>query len=344
MDSTPRDSALTDLHVISRPEPRLFEEISAATSDFRCVLWDLVGEPEGCSREDVDIAVAPYYSNRWRKDTSVLRDVALLQLQSTGYDGVPEQIGPDVALAAGGWVHAAGTAEVALGLMIAAQREFDRAIVNQRAGRYERYFSRSLADSRVTVVGTGEIGRAVIARLEPFEVEVTRVASHAREDASGRVHGVAELEEILPRTDILVLALPLTDTTEHLVGERLLCQLPDGALVVNVGRGAVVDTAALTAEVTAGRLRCALDVVDPEPLPGDHPLMAAEGSIVLPHIGGSNESFRPRIRKLVLEQLEAVRQGRSPQFLVQPGRLDLPGDRVDTGAVTGARAGRGSGV
>ena len=247
-DRVPLDS----LTVLSLPDPWLLEEVAAEAPDFRCVLWDLVGEPQECARHEVDIAVASYDSNRWRKDPSVLRDVSLLQLQSTGYDGVPELLGEGTALAAAGWVHAAGTAEIALGLIIAAQRE---------------------------------------------------------------------LGEILPRTDILVLALPLTASTVGLVDREMLSRLPDDALVVNVGRGPVVDTAALTSEVCAGRLRCALDVVDPEPLPGEHPLMGAAGSIVLPHVGGSNASYRPRMRRLVLEQLERLRQARSPQFLVQPGRL-----------------------
>ena len=215
-------------------------------------------------------------------------------------------------------MHAAGTAEIALGLIIAAQRELDRGVRQQAEGVYRTYHSRAVADSRVTVVGVGEIGGAVVARLQPFEVQLTRVASSSRDDAAGHVHGIDELEGILPATDILVLALPLTASTAGLVDRRLLSRLPDDALVVNVGRGPVVDTAALTAEVCAGRLRCALDVVDPEPLPGEHPLMAAAGSIVLPHVGGSNASYRPRMRRLVLEQLDRLRQGRPPQFLVQP--------------------------
>ena len=250
-----QDVPLSDLRVISLPEQQLFDEISAETTDFTCVLWDLENEPEGCAREDVDIAVAPYYSGRWLKDPSVVRDVSLVQLQSTGFDGVPEKIGEDVALAAGGWVHAAGTAEIALGLIIAAQRNLDRAVLQQHEGVYKRYFSRAVADSRVTVVGVGKIGGAVISRLAPFEVELTRVASHAREDEAGRIHGIDELDEILPRTDILVLALPLGDATRDLVGERTLALLPDDALVVNVGRGPVVNTDALTAAAESGT-RC----------------------------------------------------------------------------------------
>lgn len=315
---------LSDLRVISLPERKLFDQVRELDTGFTCVQWDLEGDPDGCAPGDVDIAVAPYFSARWMRNPAVLRGVKLLQLQSTGYNGVPELIGSEIALASAGWVHAAGTAEIAVGLIIAAQRNLDRAIVKQREGVYRRFFSRAVADSRVCVVGIGEVGSAVIDRLRPFEVEITRVASRAREDEHGVVHGIDELHGILPETDILVIALPLTEHTEQLFDAAVLALLPDDALVVNVGRGGLVDTEALTEEVVAGRLRCALDVVEPEPLPGDHPLMSAPGSIVLPHVGGSNASYRPRVRNLIVQQLAAIRSGRAPQFLVQPGALDLP--------------------
>ena len=319
-DAQPSNPAL---RVVSLPEKQLFEEVSAATSDFECVLWDMESEPQGCAREEIDIAVAPYYSNRWRKNPAQLADLAFLQLQSTGYDGVPELLGEGTALAGAGWVHAAGTAEIAVGLVIAAQRGLDRAVRQQQEGVYRSFFSRSVADSRVTVVGVGEIGRAVIARLKPFEVDITRVGTTARDHPSGRIHGVAELSGILERTDVLVLALPLTGSTAGLVGRELLARLPDDALVVNVGRGPVVDTQALTDEVLAGRLRCALDVVDPEPLPGGHPLMSAPGAIVLPHVGGATVAYRPRMARLVLEQLDLIRHGAAPRFLVRQGSFTM---------------------
>lgn len=315
---------LSDLRVISLPEQKLFDMLRPDIRDFRCVLWDFEGEPEGCDREEIDIAVAPFFTSDWIHDSPALEGLKLLQLQSTGYDGIPEKVGPGIALASAGWVHAAGTAELAVGLIIAAQRNLDRAIVQQHEGVYKRFFSRALADSRVSVVGIGEIGSAVVDRLEPFEVQLTRVASRARDDERGHVHGTDELAEILPDTQILVLALPYSAHTHHLFDAALLARLPDDALVVNVGRGPVVATEALTAEVCSGRLRCALDVVDPEPLPEGHPLFGAPGAIVLPHVGGSNVSYRPRVSRLVLQQLGLIRQGRAPQFLVQPGRLDLP--------------------
>ena len=314
---------LTDLRVISLPERELFDLLRPNVKGFTCVLWDFTGEPVGCARAEIDIAVAPFFTADWIDGTAALEGLKLLQLQSTGYDGIPERIGPDIALASAGPVHAAGTAELAVGLIVAAQRELDRAIVQQHEGVYERFFSRAVADSRVTVVGAGGIGSAVADRLEPFEVRLTRVASRPRDDERGRVHGADELAGILPDTDILVLALPHTARTHHLVDAALLARLPDDALVVNVGRGPVVDTAALTAEVCSGRLRCALDVVDPEPLPAGHALYDAPGAIVLPHLGGSNASYRPRMSRLLLQQLDLVGRGRAPRFLVQPGRLDL---------------------
>lgn len=170
----------------------------------------------------------------------------------------------------------------------------------------------------------GEIGSAVVDRLLPFEVEVTRVASRARTDERGPVHGIDELPALLPDADVLVVALPASPATDGLVGARVLSLLPDDALVVNVGRGRVVDTPALTEEVVSGRLRCALDVVEPEPFPGDHPLFRAPGAILTPHTGGSCTSCGPRVRRLLRTQLERIAAGERPLFLQQEGRLDVP--------------------
>jgi phosphoglycerate dehydrogenase-like enzyme len=317
---------LTELRVVSLPEQELVDHVAGRAPGFRCVLWDMVGEPVGVRADEIDVAVAPYFGGPWLRALPRATRLKLLQLQSTGFDGVREAIGPDLALATAGWVHAAGTAELAVGLVLTAQRGIDRAVLQQRDGVYERFWSRSLADSRVLVLGAGEIGTAVADRLRPFEVEITRVASRARADERGPVHGVDELPGLLERTDVLVVTLPAGPATNGLVDAAVLARLPDDALVVNVGRGRVVDTAALTAEVVSGRLRCALDVVEPEPLPGDHPLMRAPGAVLTPHTGGSNDSYRPRLRRLLEEQLRRLAAGRRPLFLQQEGRLDLPAE------------------
>ena len=123
----------------------------------------------------------------------------------------------------------------------------------------------------------------------------------------------------LARTDVLLLAVPHTPDTEGLVDADVLAALPDGALVVNVARGAVVDTAALTEEVAAGRLRAGLDVTDPEPLPGDHPLWSLPGVLITPHVGGGADGWEERARALVADQVERLHERRELRNLVTSG-------------------------
>jgi phosphoglycerate dehydrogenase-like enzyme len=246
-------------------------------------------------------------------------DLKFVQTQSTGYDGVREAAGPGAAVANASGVHAAATAELAVGLILAKLRGIDQAVKDQQIESWKPQRRQSLADRNVLLLGIGGIGKELARRLEPFEVTVTRVGSSARTDADGQVHGPDELVELAAGHNILVSVLPLNDKTQHLVGRDVLAALPNGALVVNVGRGAVVDTDALTREVVSGRLQCAIDVVDPEPLPAGHPLWSAENALITPHIGGNASAFEPRILKLLKRQLEALAAGQTPANLVQQG-------------------------
>src|SRR6202012_618890 len=178
---------------------------------------------------------------------------------------------------------------LALGLLLAAQRELPRWVRDQEAGRWEHAHTRSLAGSRVLIVGYGSIGAALGRRLTACEAEVTRVARSPR--PAEDVHAVEELDALLPAADAVVLVTPLTEQTRGLLDTRRLALLPDGALVVNVGRGPVLDTGALLAETSSGRLRAALDVTDPEPLPADHPLWASPGGVIPPHVAGGAATF-----------------------------------------------------
>jgi phosphoglycerate dehydrogenase-like enzyme len=210
--------------------------------------------------------------------------------------------------------------------MIAAQRGLDRAVRQQHEGIWRRFGTRSPADSRVLVLGVGEIGSAVVDRLLPFEVEVRQVASRTRTDGRGPVHGVDELPALLSEDDVLVVALPASPATDGLVDARVLSLLPDDALVVNVGRGRVVDTPALTEEVVSGWLRCALDVVEPEPFPGDHPLFRAPGAILTPHTGGSSTSYKPRAAAAG-DPARAHRRGGAAAVPAAGGPARRPGGR-----------------
>ncbi len=144
------------------------------------------------------------------------------------------------------------------------------------------------------IVGYGSIGAAIEDRLAPFELaRVARVARSARTTERGPVHPLTELPSLLPDADVVVLSTPLTDSTRHLVDAGFLARMKDGALLVNVARGPVVDTKALLTEVESGRLTAALDVTDPEPLPRDHPLWRAPGVLITPHVGGPTSAFLP---------------------------------------------------
>lgn len=133
------------------------------------------------------------------------------------------------------------------------------------------------------------------------------------------VHGVDELPSLLPDADIVVVTLPGGDATRRIVDDAFLAALPDGALVVNVGRGSLVDTEALVDHVGRGRIRAALDVTDPEPLPADHPLWSLPGVLIAPHVGGASSAMRPRIARLVRAQIDRLVAGEEPLNVVLGG-------------------------
>ena len=166
------------------------------------------------------------------------------------------------------------------------------------------------------LLGYGGVGRAIEERLAPFEVDLTRVASRARDDAGGRIHGIDELPRLLPAAEIVIVGVPLNDATTGLVDREFLSALPDGALVVNIARGRVADTDAILAEAASGRLRFALDVTDPEPLPEGHPLFALPNVLISPHIGGASTAMMPRMARLLRRQIERMLRGEAPLNVV----------------------------
>lgn len=283
-------------------------------------MWDFQAPPVGADLQDIDVAVLPYMSRSDLGDQlQAAPALKLVQTQSTGYEGVPDMAGDGVAVCSAAGVHAAATAEMAIGLAIASLRGIDVAVLNQREGVWKPGRFPGLADRRVLLLGVGGIGEEIAKRLDAFEVELTRVGSTARSDERGQVHSSDELVELATHHDVLIIITPLSDSTRGLVGREVLAALPDGALVVNVARGPVVDSDALTAEVVSGRLRAAVDVFDPEPIPADHPLWGAENAIITPHNGGNTGAFWPRIVRLLRKQLEALATGQEPVNLVVPG-------------------------
>ena len=149
-----------------------------------------------------------------------------------------------------------------------------------------------LTGKTVLLVGHGSIGKEIERMLAPFDVHVLRVARTARSEP--QVHAASELDNLLPRADVVILILPSTDETKDLIGSRQLGLMKQGALLVNAARGPIVNTDALVAALHSGRIRAAIDVTDPEPLPEGHPLWSCPNLMITPHIGGSSKEFSPR--------------------------------------------------
>jgi len=308
------------VRTVSFPDQQLLDDLSPLPEGLRAVVWDLKEDPDGGTLAEIDGVILPYINaGAVLGSLARVESLKFVQTQSTGYDGVIEAAGPAAGVANASGVHAAATAELAIGLILAKLRGIDQAVRDQQHGLWRPERRQSLADRRVLLLGVGGIGHEIARRLEPFEVTVTRVGSSARTDEHGEVHASSDLTALAATHDILVSVLPLNDHTHQLIGEEVLAALPDGALVVNVGRGSVVDTAALTKEVLSGRLHCAIDVVDPEPLPQDHPLWSTTNALITPHVGGNASAFQPRILKLLRKQLEALAAGQAPVNLVQAG-------------------------
>ena len=272
-------------------------------------VWESGDLPDADVLDVVEVHVLPYtFDAASFAAVAALPRLRVLQTLTAGYEHVLGHLPDGVTLCNAGGVHDDSTAELALTLMLAAQRGVADFVRAQDAQRWAYAAYPSLADRRVLVVGFGGVGRAIAARLTPFGCHVTPVARTPRPG----VHSVDDLPDLLRVAEIVVLAVPLDESTRHLVDDAFLGAMPDGALLVNVSRGPVVDTDALVAQTSSGRLRAALDVTDPEPLPTGHPLWSSPGVLISPHVGGNTSAFRPRARRLVEHQLTRIAAGQPP--------------------------------
>jgi phosphoglycerate dehydrogenase-like enzyme len=302
--------------IVTVPSDRLAADLAHLPEEVELLVWPMDGPPP---RGHLDIVVPPYMSMGGVLSRLDGVDVTLVQGQSIGYEGVAELLPAGLTFANAASVHETSTAELAVALTLAAQRHLPEFVTAQSEGRWTPVFADSLADRRVLLVGFGGVGKAVAARLAAFEVELTAVARTARVEEGMAVHSVDELPELLGSAEIVVVTLPGGDETRHIVDDAFLSALPDGALIVNVGRGQLIDTDALVDHVRRGRIRAALDVTDPEPLPEDHPLWSLPGVLISPHVGGASTAMRPRIARLVRVQIDRMLTGQPPLNVVIGG-------------------------
>ena len=244
-----------------------------------------------------------------------MNNLKYLQVPNAGFDDAIAYLKPGVVLCNARGVHDASTAELAMGLAIASRRGFADFANAQRNGDWVHVRYPSFNDSAIGIIGAGSIASTLKSYLEPYDVEITM---YSRSGSNGS-RTISELDAHLPNTDIVFLVLPLNDESRGMFDARRLALMKDGALIVNVARGGIINTDALIAELNADRLYAGLDVTDPEPLPSDHPLWKAKNCIISPHVGGDSTAFESRGKKLVESQLRRLAEGKEPINIVARG-------------------------
>ncbi len=266
--------------------------------------------------DTAEVLVAPFLATGEVVDAlRRLPKLRLVQLLTAGAEAWIGKLPDGVALSDCRGAHGGATAEWIVATLLATYRHFPRFAAAQAQHHWDYHPTEELAGKRVLIVGAGDVAEQTRARLAPFEVTATLVGRRARDG----VHAIDEVAALLPRHDACVVVVPLTDATRGLVDAPFLAAMPDGAVLVNAARGPVVDTDALLVELTSGRLRAALDVTDPEPLPAGHPLWSAPGLLLTPHVGGSVPLATDRAFRIAATQIAAFAGGNTPSNLVQDG-------------------------
>ena len=276
---------------------------------------------DGVTPRAEDLAKITFYVPTYMYGPAALEPIAkmsslqVIQSPNAGVDDVIPLRPKGVTLCNAAGVHDASTAELAVGLAIAARRGFAQFAKDQSVGKWAHTTHAALTDSKIAIVGHGNIGKTIARMLAGFEVQVT---SFSRSGTDGAL-SMDKFDEQLSIFDVIILIVPLNAQTRHLINAARLAKMKDGAALVNVARGAVVDTDALLAELNAKRIFAALDVTDPEPLPVGHPLWSAPNTIITPHVGGDSKAFEPRGRALVEAQLARFAAGQPLVNVVAEG-------------------------
>ena len=276
-------------------------------------VWD-GGDDLPANADQVEYVVLPLgVRPETVREIATLPSLKAVQLLSAGADHMLPLIPSHITLCNARGAHTAATAELTVGMIVASLRKFSRFAVAQRDGRWDPARSPLVAGKRVLIVGYGDIGAAVERRLAGWEVSIDRVARRARDG----VHPVDELPRLLRDADVVVMLVPVTKETVRLVDADFLASMKDGALLVNAARGVIVDTGALLAELSSGRIFAALDVTDPEPLPDGHPLWQAPGLLLTPHVGGAVYEAIDRAYGVVSEQLARLADGQPLRNIIE---------------------------
>ena len=264
-------------------------------------------------RERVQVVIPEYVDGL---DLDALPALRLVQTRSAGVDWIIGQIPDGVTLCDAAGARDAAMAEWVVAAILAdykCARTYVELLAEHRWEHIDDLLD--VSGARVLILGFGAIGRAVEERLTAFGTSFVRVARTGRDG----VRPVTDLPSLLPDADVIINLLPLTDGTRGLLGAEMLSLMHDGALFVNAGRGATVDTAALVDELRTGRIRAVLDVVDPEPLPADHPLWTLPSVLLSPHSAGDTIGAERAAWRLAWEQLHRYAAGEPLLNVVSDG-------------------------
>ena len=291
--------------------------------------WDDLEVPDGFTRLspantslDVDdLSAITFYVPQYMGGKQALEfsramtSLQYFQVPNAGFDDAIEYLNPGVVLCNARGVHDDSTAELAMGLAIASRRGFADFASSQRSELWVHKRYASFNDSNIAIIGAGSIAHKLKGYLSPYKVEINM---YSRSGGEG-IRGITELDTYLPSTDIVFLVLPLNAESKNMFNADRLSLMKDGATLVNVARGAIIDTPALIHELNAGRLFAGLDVTDPEPLPPGHPLWSARNCIISPHVGGDSTAFESRGKRLVEDQLRRLATGQELINIVARG-------------------------
>lgn len=285
---------------------------------------------------EVEVWIPDPYPTRNRHIVPHLRGVKLVLSMMAGTEWIPAAMGPHVTICNARGAHNISTAEWTLSAILTMLKHFPLFLDIQRSGEWKRRFQATaeyenltgdkrqlyppvmleeLTDKTVMLVGYGSIGKDIERMLEPFHVNIIRVARTSRENPI--VHAVRELNSLLPKAQIVVLILPSTAETNHLIGAHEFGLMQRGTLLVNAARGPIVNTDALVEALESRRIRAAIDVTDPEPLPTGHPLWKCPNLLITPHVGGSSPEFARRALKIAADELRRYMAGEPLRNVVQ---------------------------
>ena len=285
---------------------------------------------------DIEVWIPDPYPTRNTKIVPHLRGVKVVLSLMAGTEWIPGAMGPHVTICNARGAHNISTAEWTLSAILTMLKHFPLFLDIQRSGEWKRRFEASaeyaeitgdarmhyppvmleeLTGKTVMLVGHGSIGKEIERMLQPFNVDLIRLARTARQNPA--VHAVEDLDALLPMAQVIVLILPSSPETRWLISARQFSLMQQGALLVNAARGPIVNTDALVEALQSKRIRAALDVTDPEPLPVGHPLWRCPNLLITPHVGGSSPEFARRSLKIAADELRRYMAGEPLRNVVQ---------------------------